>query len=45
MHQADVLRGTQLRSMVDGDSVLSIGVRVMGEQENQVIKQEYGKEK
>lgn len=37
MREADVLRGTQLRYVVVGDSVLSIGVRVMGEQENQVI--------
>jgi len=31
--------------MVDGDSVLFIGVRVMGEQENQVIRYRHGKEK
>lgn len=37
MHQADVLRGAQLRYVVDGDSVLSIGIRVMGEPKNEVI--------
>ena len=38
MCTAHVLRGTELRSMVDGDSVLFIGVRIMGKQENEVIR-------
>lgn len=37
MHQADVLRGTQLRSMVVGSGVLPAWSWIMGEPENEVI--------
>lgn len=37
MHQADVLRGTQLRPVVDGPGVLLARSWIMGEPENEVI--------